>query len=257
MLLIDFGNSRLKWRLQHLAGSNTHGMDSSSTGVIEHQGEAASLEGLLTAFATLANPSKVLYSSVAEPGITAELERITKRRFPDARLTRVVSARRLGRITNGYLDPDALGVDRLLAMGGARQHIAEGALLVVSIGTATTIDYLDQQDQFQGGVILPGLRLMARALNQGTAQLPFVEIDQPEAQALGLDTVSGMRAGIVHAQCGAIERLLRVARQRSGDCSCVLGGGGAHLLEAELPFPIRLIDNLVLDGLAAVAAQHP
>jgi len=198
MLLMDFGNSRLKWRSLETAGSV-------ASGALEHQGQIASLEALLLpAFDARLDPAQVLYSSVADGGITAELERLTRQRFPNARLQRVTSAKRLGRIENGYLDPATLGVDRLLAMGGARAHISRGALLVVSIGTATTIDYLDDNDQFQGGVILPGLRLMARALNSGTALLPLVEMDQPEALQLGLDTVAGMRAGIVHALCGAI-----------------------------------------------------
>jgi type III pantothenate kinase len=250
MLLMDIGNSRLKWRALETTGHE-------ASGALEHQGAVASLEAqLLPAFEARPDPALVLYASVADGTITAEIERLTRQRFPNARLQRVTSAKRLGRIDNGYLDAATLGVDRLLAMGGARAHIAHGALLVVSIGTATTIDYLDDSDQFQGGVILPGLRLMARALNSGTAQLPLVEMDQPEALQLGLDTVAGMRAGIVHAQCGAIERLLRLAMQRSGACQCVLSGGGARLLAAELPFPIRLIDNLVLDGLAALAGQN-
>jgi type III pantothenate kinase len=249
MLLIDLGNSRLKWR--SLTTSASH-----AAGAVAHAGDAVSFETLITPLlGLLPDPSEVLYASVADAGITAELERVTRLLFPAARVTRVSSGHKLGRISNGYRDPAALGVDRLLAMGGARAHIAKGALLVVSIGTATTIDYLDEHDWFQGGVILPGLRLMARALSQGTALLPQVEVDQPQGELLGRDTVAAMRAGIVHAQSGAIERVLRVARQRSGECVCLLSGGGAHLLARELPFPIHLIDNLVLDGLAAVAGQ--
>ena len=87
----------------------------------------------------------------------------------------VVSSAHAGGVTNGYEHPNRLGVDRWVALIGARHRVlARGAprpALVVMVGTAVTVDALDETGRFLGGLILPGFGLMLRALEMGTAGL--------------------------------------------------------------------------------------
>jgi type III pantothenate kinase len=112
--------------------------------------------------------------------------------------------------------PARVGNDRLLGTWGARLH--HGApLIVVDLGTATTVDALDREGRFVGGAILPGLSLALASLARGTAQLPEVRLSMP-AQAIGTDTASAIRSGVVLGGLGAIRELVeRFAAELSPD----------------------------------------
>jgi type III pantothenate kinase len=102
--------------------------------------------------------------------------------------------------------PGRVGSDRLLGAWGARLH--HGApLIVVDLGTATTVDAVDAGGAFVGGAILPGLKLALASLSRGTAQLPEVRLSVP-AQAIGTDTASAIRSGVVLGHLGAIRELV-------------------------------------------------
>jgi type III pantothenate kinase len=147
-------------------------------------------------------------------------------------------------LRNGYEQPEKLGADRWAAMIGARAKTA-GACLVVCAGTATTVDWLDAAGNFRGGLILPGVRLMRRALAQNTAQLPDVEgeyRDEPR------NTVDAIASGCLHAQAGAIERMFARA-SAEGPVLCLMTGGAAYRIAPCLNIPCRMEEMLVLDGL--------
>ena len=116
-------------------------------------------------------------------------------------------------------------------------------------GTATTIDTLDAGGRFRGGLILPGLDLMRRALARDTAALPLAS---GEHEAYPRNTDDAIISGCLEAQLGAIERaFMRIAG--APDSLCLLSGGAAQMLAPQLNIPHRLIDNLVLEGLARQA----
>lgn len=150
-------------------------------------------------------------------------------------------------VKNGYKKPAQLGADRWASLIAAR-HMGVGACVVVNSGTATTIDLLDAAGHFLGGVILPGLTLMRNSLARNTATLPLA---QASHQALPTDTDTAIISGTLEATLGAIERM----HARLGDASapCLLAGGAAGELEPLLQVPQRLVDDLVLRGLACVA----
>lgn len=151
-------------------------------------------------------------------------------------------------VSNGYDNPAQLGADRWAALVGAR-GLHTGNALVVMAGTATTIDVLDADGLFRGGLILPGLDLMRKSLAGNTAGLP-------EAKGVYRDTPTNtddaIVSGAVHATLGAIERMCRPA---SADFCVLLSGGAADTLAPHLDLPLRRVDNLVLEGLARVAAR--
>lgn len=145
--------------------------------------------------------------------------------------------------------PDKVGIDRLLAAVGAIGQLGGGkSIAVVGVGTAVTVDLVDHRGVFRGGAILPGLRLMARALNEFTAQLPLIE-DFSLSDAPGRDTSAAIQAGIVNAVAGGIDRIVDQYRQVDAGIRVMIFGGDAEALPTLRCQPIRVGQYLPLDGL--------
>jgi type III pantothenate kinase len=124
---------------------------------------------------------------------------------------------------------------------------------VVMAGTATTIDVLDAAGHFRGGLILPGLDLMRKSLARNTAGLPEA---RGAYRDLPTNTDDAIVSGALHATLGAIERMAeQVCRPASADFCVLLSGGAADMLAPHLDLPLQRVDNLVLEGLARVAAR--
>ncbi len=163
-----------------------------------------------------------------------------------SRLERIRSLPGAAGVSNGYRVPEQLGVDRWCALIGA-WALEQRACLVVTAGTATTVDSLDASGRFLGGLILPGVDLMKGALAKGTAGLPWAQgqhVPFPNA------TDDAITTGCLEAQAGAIERAF--ARLPGAEC-CLLSGGAAPLLEPLLRLPVRPVHDLVLEGLRRLA----
>ncbi len=108
-------------------------------------------------------------------------------------------------ISTALLRPDRTGPDRLLAAWAAAS-LHGTPVIIVDLGTATTVDAVDGDGFFLGGAIMPGLGLSADALAEGTARLPRVELDLP-AEAVGTDTATALQSGIVIGHVGAVREL--------------------------------------------------
>ena len=154
-------------------------------------------------------------------------------------------------VKNSYDSPSQLGCDRWAALIGAR-GVHQGACLVVTAGTATTIDVLDAGGVFQGGLILPGVDLMRAALAGNTAQLPLAE---GRFSALPRNTADAIASGSLQATAGAIERMFAQFAGQDG-AICLLSGGAAENVAPLLDIPLLRIDNLVLEGLVHLADEH-
>ena len=153
-------------------------------------------------------------------------------------------------VSNGYEEPGQLGADRWAALIGARHLHPDAPCLVVNAGTATTIDRLDADGMFRGGLILPGVDLMRTALAHHTARLPLAAGD---FQELPNNTRAAIASGCLQATAGAIERMYRPLAG-AADAVCLLTGGAADSFAALLDIPLRRIENLVLEGLARIAS---
>lgn len=170
-------------------------------------------------------------------------------------------------LQNHYRKPEALGVDRWLALLALHVHERhaearqQGAVrLLATFGTATTLDALSPQGNFRGGLILPGVTLMQQALSQGTAQLPQTQggwMEYPD------HTHAAIYSGIAAAQLGAIERQLALLARDYPGCprQLLLSGGALSSLQEPLQewqaqhpdIVCQIVDNPVLDGLAVLA----
>jgi len=152
-------------------------------------------------------------------------------------------------LRNGYREPGRLGCDRFAAAIGARALAPGQDLIVATCGTATTVDAVSADGRFVGGMILPGLALMASSLASNTAQLP--QVDPGALPALfGDNTNDAILAGVLSAQAGAIERA--VAGHRA--TACIVSGGAAPYIAPALKIAHLAVDNIVLVGLQAAAA---
>lgn len=239
VLAVDAGNTRIKWGLHDGAAWTARGAAA--------HGERAILE---TAWKRLAAPQRIAVSNVAGP----EAEAFLRERFAPWRVESrwIRSLPQQCGVRNGYRDPSQLGCDRWSALIAARRRVS-GPCLVVSAGTAMTVDALAADGLFLGGIIVAGAGLMKRALAGSTAGLD-------EAAGMFEDfprsTADAMESGAIQALGGAVERMARLLRERAAaEPRCILSGGAASLLAPRLGLPHEVADNLVLEGLLIIAHE--
>jgi type III pantothenate kinase len=161
-------------------------------------------------------------------------------------------------VINGYEHPQRLGSDRWAAIIGARQRALQQAaghpraVLAVMVGTAVTVDAVDQAGRFLGGLILPGFGLMYRALESGTAGL---KVPTGEVKDFPTSTSDALMSGGTDAIAGAIERSMRRLRVQ---CDCepllMMSGGAASRLSHVHELPISFVENLIFEGLLTLAS---
>lgn len=233
-LLVDAGNTRIKWALTR--GDEWLGSGALPTGRV---GEMAAQ------FADGPAIREVWVSNVAGEAIETSLREAV---VADAWHSVAARERQCG-VQNGYERPGQLGSDRWAALIAAWDMVG-GRCLVANCGTATTVDTLSDAGEFVGGLILPGIELMQRSLYGATAQLAP---GQGKYAALPRNTADAMYSGAVQAVCGAIER--QHALLDAVDAPVVLSGGAAGILRGSLKLPLRLEDNLVLQGLWLIARE--
>lgn len=241
MLLIDAGNTRIKWAIAHADAAPG---DWAASGAVAH----ADIGALAQQWRDCGvQAGAVLVSNVAGADVEAQLAAQVAALAPDLPLTRFVSQQHRAGVRNGYRNPAQLGSDRFAAAIGARCLLPDRALVIATCGTATTVDALDATGQFKGGMILPGLGLMASSLARGTAQLPQVADIATLPAGFADNTDDAILSGCLAAQAGAIERAVALLQADA----CLLSGGAARFVGPALAIPYRHIDNLVLLGLHA------
>ncbi|MFC3460929.1 type III pantothenate kinase [Massilia haematophila] len=237
LLLIDAGNTRVKWALAHPGAEPGAWF---ATGAALHEGLDA-----LAAEWQGAGVTRALVSNVAGAHLR---ERLAALLGPIAVEWFASSAERAG-LVNGYREPQRLGCDRFAAAIGARALAPNRDLVVATCGTATTVDAVTADGRFAGGMILPGLALMAGALARNTAQLPQATPGAAPPPLFADNTNDAIVSGCLSAQAGAIER----AVSGHGGAFCILSGGAAPYIAPALKIAHELVDNIVLVGLHAVA----
>jgi type III pantothenate kinase len=237
-LLIDAGNTRIKWALAEPDGNS---FLRSGVLPVEQAGE------LPQCFAGMADIQHIWVSNVAGEEVARHIRNIRAGQHGQHHF--VVAQEAQCGVRNGYSRVEQLGSDRWAALIAA-WHLIGGSCLVVSSGTATTVDALSGQGEFTGGLILPGVELMQRSLCAATAQL---QAGQGEYAAFPRNTADALFSGAIQASCGAIER--QHALLGDDSAAVVLSGGAAELLQAHLNLPLRIVDNLVLQGLLLIAQE--
>jgi type III pantothenate kinase len=164
---------------------------------------------------------------------------------------RIISDYRELPLSVDVAEPEKVGIDRLLnAVGAFARALKAGPCVVIDAGSAVTVDLVNANGTFRGGAIFPGLGLMARALHENTAQLPLVE-DFDRHGMPGRDTGAAIRAGIYHAACGGIDRL--VEQLAEPDRRVFLAGGNIDLAAGLRCRPEIVGPALTLEGIRLTA----
>ena len=249
-LAIDVGNTRLKWALYDRphpdATLMAHGAE-----FLENIDRLS--EGV---WAQLPAPERMLGCIVAGDAVRRRVQE--QMELWDVTPQWVVSEQAQAGLVNGYDHPTRLGADRWVAMVGARQRmLAQGAarpLVVVMVGTAVTVEAIDQDGKFLGGFILPGHGIMLKALESGTAGL---HVPTGEVRMFPTNTSDALTSGGTFAIAGACERMVQHLRAHTGmEPMCVMTGGAGWKMAPSMAIEFELVDNLIFDGLLTLAQQR-
>jgi type III pantothenate kinase len=252
-LALDVGNTRLKWAVYDKAQAGARLLQHGAVFLenIDHLAEGE--------WATLAAPRSMLGCVVAGEAIRRRVEE--QMELWDVTPRWVVPSAAEAGLTNGYDHPTRLGADRWIAMIGAlaRMHQqtagqATRPMVVVMVGTAVTVEAVDAQGHFLGGLILPGHGIMLRALESGTAGL---RVPTGDVRPFPTNTSDALTSGGTYAIAGAVERMISHVREHCGsEPVCYMTGGAGWKMAPSMSTPIELVESLIFDGLLEVASRR-
>jgi type III pantothenate kinase len=287
LLLLDVGNSRLKWAL--LRNPYQRGQEFAAQGAVELKALHTSAAGWSRLFRQAGTLERVYACNVAGAAMARQIRAASRRaglKSPHFARSAVAAAG----VRNAYPEPWRLGVDRWVQLIGAHHEHPGRDLCLVSLGTAMTIDLLTATGRHLGGSIVPGPRLMIESLLERTAGIRrraggwqatarfdlALGAGQPvgarvarrgkgsvsgsslkrtaPAGLFARDTHAALLAGARHACAGLIEHALREARSERGRRPrLILAGGAADAITPLLTSRYWREDDLVLRGLAVLA----
>jgi type III pantothenate kinase len=257
-LVLDAGNSALKWVVMTTDGhvGPAHGVQRNAAP--DELAEALTQEWRERAGASV---QAAFGCAVASPAVIGAIEQAVLRALalpvqwfdPQSRYEHggVV-------LRNGYRDCTQLGVDRWHSLIAARNAHPDRSLVVVTAGTATTVDGVTIDGSFVGGAIAPGVRLMYESLAKGTARL---SVSRGRLVTYPDNTDDAIASGVLGSQLGLVEHFVRRFRVEHGNPLVVLTGGHAAQLApyvgvgTSLPSVVRE-ENLVLRGVYLRACER-
>tara|TARA_B110001469_G_C9611017_1_gene303968 strand:+ start:156 stop:896 length:741 start_codon:yes stop_codon:yes gene_type:complete len=238
MLQIDVGNTQTKWRVVDGESICSRGSQDTAS-LIKSELDLSAGEGI----------TEARLSSVADSRVAQAIKNQLATQFNIELQVATVSAS-AGGVACGYEDMRALGVDRWLALVAAYQ-LYQGAVLVVDVGSAMTLDLVSPDGQHVGGYILPGLRLMREALWRGTEKVKsdrtVESIDTINMLVPGAVTEDAVNRGCLVAAVATVEKLASTY-----PAAVVITGGDALPLIEVLSLKTDHKPDLVLAGLGTL-----
>jgi type III pantothenate kinase len=242
-LVVDLGNSRMKWAC-------AQGDALTERACVPY--EAGDLPQVLNAqWKHLGPPAGVFVANVRGRAVGDTLRAWVAERWGQ-QVDFVAAVPMAHGVHNAYMDPARLGADRWVALIAVHRLYGEHPACIVDCGTAVTIDALSESGEHMGGLILPGLTMMRRALVERTDGIG--EVASGRISLLARSTQDGVTAGTLYTLVAAIDRI-------AGDVTAELGietmrimtGGDAEIVLPLLEGPWKYEPDLVLRGLAAMA----
>ncbi|MDM8557443.1 type III pantothenate kinase [Candidatus Parabeggiatoa sp. HSG14] len=248
MLMVDMGNSSLKWAF----------FDKGKLSPLERiPYQSNNLKNLLTQAWLRCNipPRSVWVSNVAGPQKAELLTQWITTHWGLKPIFIKTTHYECG-VKNGYENPAQLGVDRWLALIGAH-HLEKGMLCVIDCGTAVTLDILSASGHHQGGLIIPGITTMRDVLLDDTYALAHLNKILPQGndkQFLAHDTRTGISQGALYAVIGLVKYVVNTLEKQGNKIKLILTGGSASAIKSFLQTH-QHVPDLVLQGLVVIASQ--
>lgn len=148
-----------------------------------------------------------------------------------------------------YSNPKEIGADLIAAAMGAVCLYPNQNMIIVDLGTATTLELISKENEFIGGSILPGMKISVDALATGTAKLPSVEIAKPQG-LYGSSTSEAIQIGLFYGTAGSIKEICYVYQKNifNGEKPLIIGTGGFSKIFAEYNLFDKIVPELVLLG---------
>lgn len=151
--------------------------------------------------------------------------------------------------------PEKVGADLVVGAEAAYSHF-RAPVIIINMGTATTITVVDETAAYRGGVILPGLRVSLNSLSNNAAQLPYISLESP-GRAIADNTVDSMRSGILYGNAGQIDGIIdRMEEELGQKTSLVATGGLARFVVPHCRHDIQLDDALLMRGLLEIYRKN-
>jgi len=152
-------------------------------------------------------------------------------------------------------EPDKVGTDRVVSAAAA-YDVVEDAVVVADFGTAVTIDLVDANGTFLGGVICPGFEISAGALKDNTAQLPNTKVTKPKAP-YGRNTADAINCGLYYSIVGALQEVIRRYAEEIGKWpQTIITGSAAKVIAGDCEFIDNYVPNLVVKGIVLAYKKH-
>lgn len=236
-LLVDMGNTRLKWAVMQ-DGWIVTGRALANHQITRHE--------LIETWAMQTPPKRLAIACVGATPLLERVLAVAVELWPTIEIVRVESQAHAFGVHNAYQQPEKLGVDRWLALV-AVHNLHHSPACIVDCGTAITVDLIDAEGNHQGGLISPGLTLMKKSLAAGTEALQFHETNYVAGPANF--TEAAIYSGTLSAAVGLIGHVL--SKQPDG-MPLILTGGDAEIIAAQLAIKPIVDTDLVLRGLAIV-----
>lgn len=153
-------------------------------------------------------------------------------------------------IINHYKTPETLGVDRIAAVVGAKTLYSGYSCLVIDSGTCITYDFIDENANYLGGNISPGLQMRFDAMHHFTSKLPhFTDYKNLEVEFIGQSTREAMLSGAINGMTLEIEGVIEHFRVKNPKLMIIATGGDAFFFDKRIKEQIFVIQNLTLIGL--------
>ena len=155
-----------------------------------------------------------------------------------------------------YENPRELGSDRI-ANAVAVSSLYGGPAIFIDFGTATTYGVISEKNEFLGGAIAPGLRMMNKALATGTAKLPSIELVVPP-KVIGKTTICNIQSGVLYGYIGSVEKIVSKMKQEMGcpDAKVIATGGMAHIVKNNSDVIDVINPDLTLTGLRIIYEKN-
>lgn len=151
-------------------------------------------------------------------------------------------------VKNQYRSPATLGYDRLAAVVGANTMFPGTNILVVDIGSALTIDFINSANEYHGGNISPGMMMRYRALHEFTSNLPL-EYPNDSQEFMGSDTPGAIISGVQNGLILELEGYINRFSEKKKGLKVILTGGDAEFFAEKISFKVITDPNLTLKGL--------